>query len=285
MPFRYPFEVETSNRLRQKDHRGEEVNKADLLKQAISNFEQAIELDATYTTAYINRAAALSMLGRTGTAKETIDELENVLHQTNEQLPSNARMIRGIVLIEAGRMDEGTAELERSTGARDLAYNREVARVHAQLNKQSLMETEQTLTMLAKRYDRPVDEQPLTPESYCGVTRLPFASTLPFTERLAIPEPGLVRIQSVRTADGALYRIVLAAISYDFVCSRSGSTVQSERGIRSGDSVQLLTHGYGEPNRVIPAANGLSYFCYDAAHFFVAVQQGVVINWFIYTAR
>ncbi len=285
MPFRYPFEVETGNRLRQDDHRGDEVNKTDLLKQAVSYFQQAIDVDETYATASVNLASALSMLGRTGTAKETIDQLEEALRRTSEPLPPNARLVRGIALVEAGKTNEGMAELDRSRGAYELAYNLEIARQYVRLNALASQTAVQALTEIASRYAAPVTPVRLSPETSAGTVRLPFAAAMPFTERLAIPAPGLVRIQSSHTVDGALYQIVLSDTSYDVICSRPGSLGQSERGVKSGDSIELLIHQYGEPPRVLSAAGGLAYFCYDAANFFVAVRDGAVKNWFAYSRR
>ncbi|GAB4025631.1 M48 family metalloprotease [Spirosoma koreense] len=282
MPFRYPFEVETGNRLRPEASRGDELNKTDLLKQAIANFRQALELDETYVVAAVNLATALSMLGRTGTAKETIDQLEEVLRQNQERLPPNARLVRGIALIEAGKSQEGLAELAQSRGAYELRYNLEVATVYAQLNSQPAAVATQALTQVANRYARPASGVLLTPEGNFGTISLPFPNTFALPERLAIPEPGMVRIQGGRMPDGALYRITLANGSFDLFVSRPDSHVQTKQGIKSGDSVQALIRRYGEPPCVVAAANGLLYYRYDPANLVVVMQDGVVRNWLCY---
>lgn len=282
MPFRYPFEVETGNRLRQTSNRGDEGNKTALLKLAISYFQQAIDLNERYTTAYINLASALSMLGRTGTAKETIDQLEELLHQTNEALPLNAHLVRGIALLEAGNTTAGIAELEQSHGAYELAYNLDVARQYTHLITQPVATASEILTQLASHYTEIPRLPTLHPEVQLGAIQLPFAPTTSFSERLSIPEPGLVRIQSQRVADGTLLQVILAAGRYDVICSLPGRATQTTLGLASGDSVQKLTSLYGEPQRMV-AANGLTYYCYDLANLFVAVHDSAVTNWFIYT--
>lgn len=279
-PFRYPFEMETSNRLRQPDNRGSDLDKVALLKQAVSYFQQAIDLDETYVTAYINQASALSMLGRTGTAKETIDQLEEVLLKTRVPLPPNARMVRGIALVEAGNEKEGVLELERSLGAQELPYNLDVARSYARIIELTGL---QTLTELADRYAEPASNRVLLPETSVGAIQVPFSAGTTFLERLAIPEPGMVRIQSSQMTDGILLRLLLPTTKYDVVYSQPGTTVQSRLGITSGNTVQRLVDQYGEPPRVV-AANGLIYYCYDSAHVFFAVRDGVVLNWIMYTA-
>ncbi|MCX6214610.1 hypothetical protein [Spirosoma sp.] len=284
IPFRYPVDVETSNRLRPSSQRGDEGNQVDLLKQAIANFQQAIDLDETYTTAYINQASALSILGRTGTAKETIDQLAAVLRQTNVQLPSNARLVRGIALVESGDSNRGLSELEKCQGAYELAYNLEVARQYTRLTTQSAETAVETLAQIASHHTPPTDTRLLSPETGQGDLRLPFAGTTSFDERLSIPQPDLVRIQCRRTADGTRYQIGLAAGRYQVICSQPGGAGRSRLGIKSGDTIQQLIQLYGEPQRRV-SANTLTYYCYDTANFFVAIQHQTVKNWFIYTAN
>ena len=286
LPFRYPIELETGNRLRQDGNRGNAVDKTDLLKQAVSYFQQAIDIDETYTTAYIDLAAALSMLGRTGTAKEIIDQLEEVLRRTNEPLSPNARLVRGISLVEAGNTSAGLTELERSSSAYELAYNQDVARQYTHVTEQPAQAATDALTQIVARHIKPPGStKSPTSETQLGNIGLPLVATVPFTERLAIPDPGLVRIQSSHTADGTFYRIVLATGRYDVICSRPGSAARSTQGIRSGDLAKVLTDTYGQPQRIVLAANSLTYYAYDTANFFVAVQDGLVRNWFTYTAR
>lgn len=279
--FRYPLDVETTNRFRPSSQRGDEGNQVTLLKQAIANFRQAIDIDETYTTAYLNQASALSILGRTGTAKETIDQLEEILRQTNLPLPPNARMIRGIALVEAGDAKAGLSELERSQGAYELTYNLDVARQYTQLSTQTAEAATETLTQLASRHTRPTTNRQLSPENALAALRLPFAVTASFDERLSIPQPELVRIQCRRTVDGTLYQIGLAASRYEVIYTQPGGFGKSRLGIKSGDTIQQLTQLYGEPQRIM-SANTLTYYCYDTANFFVAIQGQTVKSWFIY---
>lgn len=285
MPFRYPFEVETTNRLRPDTNRGDAVDKVSLLKRAASYFRQAIDLDETYTTAYINQAAALSLLGRTGTAKETIDQLADALNRINEPLPANARLVRSMALAEQGDTAQASAELKRSTGAYELAYNEEILRNYHRLTTGDPQQGGQALEAIVDRHTKAASESALAKEVRVGAIRLPLPETTTFGERLNIPEPGKVIVRGSRTPDGQLYRIVTPDSTYDVIRSLPGSRGQTALGVKNGDSVQLLVNKYGEPQRVVPAGNGYAYYCYDRANLFVAVWEGTVHNWLIYYVR
>ncbi|GAB3504483.1 hypothetical protein GCM10027341_34850 [Spirosoma knui] len=285
MPFRLPFELATDNRLRPEDNRGSALDKVDALKRAVSYFQHAIELDNQYVTGYINQASALVLLGRNGSAKEVIDELESVLRQTKKSLPANARLVRAIALLEAGKATDATAELALSRGAHELAYNQTVANQYAQLQKADPTTATLTLNTLANHYKKKARESATSPEHRGGAVSLPLSASVAFTEQVTIPEPLLVRIQGGHTQSGFVYRIRLADVSIDLLRSQPGTVTRSVRGIKSGDSVQALIAQYGEPQRLVSAGNDVTYYCYHTSQFFVAVQYGQVRNWFVFATQ
>ncbi|WP_448961300.1 hypothetical protein [Larkinella arboricola] len=285
MPFRYPFEVEISNRLTPNEHRGNAVDKADLLKQAISYFRQAIDLDETYSSAYINLAAASSLLGRNGTASEIIDQLEEVLKKQHETLSPNAHLVRAIALAEQGKDAEAMDELKPISDAYEMEYNRQAIQNYSRWSALPSEQAFQEWKQLASRH-RAVDNGSFSQrENRIGSSILPFPGETAFADRLAIPEPHWIRIQSNRTNGEVTYRLMRPDTTYEMVRSLPGTAVQTRAEIQSGDSLDKLLLLYGPPSRVVPAGMGDRFYCYDAAHLFVAIRQNRVHYWIIYTVR
>lgn len=287
MPFRYPFELETSNRLAPDGHRGNEVDKADLLKQAISYFRQAIELDETYSAAYINLASASSLLGRNGTAKETIDQLEEILKSHQDTLPANAHLVRAIALAEQGQDKAAVQELKLAGVAHEIEYNREAMQNFSRLSTLPAQQAWSEWSALTRRHQRPERGNLNFKEKHTGSVGLPLPAKINFTDQLAIPEPHQLRIQSSRSAGEVIstYYLVRSDTTYEVIRSLPGAPVQTAKGVRSGDSLEQLTSHYGPPQRIVPTGNGNFFYCYDAAQLFVCVQNRRIDYWLIHTIR
>lgn len=93
--FKYPIEIDAKSRLQATTTRSLNEKKEkqinDLLKNAIENFRTAIQLDRTYTLAYINLACANDIWGRPMAAVGTFDDLPDSVQHSN-----SVNLIKGI---------------------------------------------------------------------------------------------------------------------------------------------------------------------------------------------
>ncbi|MCB0628141.1 MAG: hypothetical protein R2824_31545 [Saprospiraceae bacterium] len=242
--FIFPLELDLS--AVRSSGRDIDLDRVKLLKEAILQFDYAINMDPDYATAYLNKACAYTLLGDLvrGQFYAETEALHRATEAGHDNVAADAEVLLGI--IAALREDEALAKeyFDRA------------------ISKQSSLAGINKEVLLGK--DLPVAEAVIFPgETIDGVDLPDFAESPAYDEDISYSINDVVSLlQNPKPVDGAHSRI---QIHYNAVTSEliivhltgaeySGKTAK-DLGI--GASEEKIVKAYGEPMKRIAGVQGI----------------------------
>lgn len=274
----FPVELDMETRLRQTRTKtltfqpDPVAQRTALLETAAENLEQSLALSPEYTTAHLNLATALALLGKTDDALEHADKAQRLAKRDKDQSTvANAVIVRGIIRARSG--DEAGARAE-------FASARPGNQRLAALNLAQLAGDPQPV--------RPEVRIPEVAETIAGVA----PESLLHPERLPGKEFVLRGIDNsrvtVRTDDrkNSPWRgmLIEQGSSGKLALLWAGPAYQGRTalGIVRGSASTALRNAYGEPSRLFAVRQG-SYMAYDRQGImFIMNHDEHVTGWILF---
>lgn len=281
IPFKLPVELDAENRLMGvRGERNPEKNKAvdieELIKESCRSFEKAIELDKSYSAAYLNLVTARILLANYGTASDMLDQLR----KNTQALPPDAYLLRAINHLHYKDYEAAQADLDRADGAFEIEYNRKVAFwIKKGISEKALKDSVEKYISKPYKVSR---SKPLGIEKSIQNLTLSSASNLPADYEQNLPQPNLVHIKYSIQNELHAYKILLKDGTFQVIQNFTQTPdVQTKQGIKRGDTVDTMQLKYGSPSRTVAIGNG-HFYCYDTAQIYFKIRDNIVQGWLIY---
>jgi len=274
----FPVELDMETRLRQARTKtltfqpNPVEQRTALLEMAVENLEQSLALSPEYTTAHVNLATALALLGKTDDALEHADKAQRLATKDNDRVTlANAHIVRGIIRARSG--DEAGARVEFSAAR---SGNQHLASLNlAQMSG---------------------DPQPAQPENRTPKVAETIAGVAPESLLRTARSPGHEFILrsidnsrlTVRTFDqeNRSWRGMLieqgSSVKFALLWAGPAYDGRTALGIARGSGFTELRRAYGEPSRSFAARQG-SFVAYDKQGIiFIMGRDEQVIGWILF---
>ncbi len=262
--FHYPLELELQSRA-SRDTKGFIDTRKRLLREAISYFEAAIQLDTGYAPAYLNKACAFALLGDALQAKT---EAERATQKPGyEKTATDALVLFGILHALQGDSLKALASFKAGAakGNAVAEYNRKTLQKEeiqkpVPFNIFGGIETIDNMSLIDS-YNIPLPDPN---------TKIDVDTKISFYQNLR-PGPDSYFYFSDNAGSGQKIYYLLTGPDY------KGQTVKK---LKLGATQADIVEAYGTPTRVLETPNG-QIWAY-ASIFFMLGTDGVLTRWAIY---
>ena len=292
MSFALPLEIDAGTRLKSGAVRGsgislleKERQKKKLLEDAIKYFDKAINIDPSYTNAYVNKGCAYLLLNNPDMAIGICNDLiTKSKEKPNQYDLSKAYSLRAITLFLKGDKEKAGTDFELAQKLSTISRNTYNLAIYKELNKgtfDALMDYVASYFEDTKATTVNGKEKTINPSlEKIGSSS---ANELNTEKSIDIEMPSDKQIQisyiphdiykDLRIKGGKTYRLLITEEEY------YGKTSQ---GLAKGNSEETIKQKYGEPTYTIDEMKG-RYLVYRKARIvFLINRSNRITKWFTY---
>ncbi len=271
--YAYPIELDVETRIKSAN-KGFTSNIKELLENASEKFEQAIRFDASYATAYVNKACVFSLLKQLVDAEYFAKKGLQIAQENMETATAgNAICILGIIHHQIGDVKEAKAKL--ISGKTE--YNNYLCGVNLEVVGGRRIES---IEWIKPASEMNASEMTQKKETLDGIND--FLSNLDGMEldEIALHKGSCYTLQ---LSNSSILNLTTSSDEELFfqTCSKNYQG-ESALGITIGTEIKKVTQKYGTPTIQLATRNGmLLYYAQSKIIFFTSENK--VSHWAVYS--
>ncbi|BCA54595.1 hypothetical protein W02_17350 [Nitrospira sp. KM1] len=271
--FVYPFEIDSESRLAGEGQRGmtfadpeqRRGRRNDLLEQARRHLEKAVAMNPSYAMALLNLACVFDLLGDYESAGSRA-EAARLLAQSQgaAEMLARAHAVKGIVFSHQGDDESAKREFGLAANSGNGAGVENLARINAPAGRASLHVAEpRTLALPEQVGDMKIADlgegEFMNPKDTRTLARWDADDELRPALTVVSRQRGTVRATAIIKGSGSMRS------STYLLSGRQGAEGRTIKGVRRGDTVNVVERAYGSPNSVFVSGRG-RYYLYQSPY-------------------